>query len=233
MQGVAVDIADGALREFLRSRAVIEAYDPSDDIDAVLMAFLNYSSEVISIPYIAYLIGRLVLTHERATPFVLEIDDYGFSFNTNVKSLVLPNKVERIGQGAFNHFDACERFELPASLTNYGPTPFSNCNSLQEMINHAAEPPVLNDELFNDESLYSTVTLFVPAGSKEAYDNANIWQKFIYIEEMPVSSVDGVRTIDSATVVGIYTIDGKRLSQMQPGVNIVRMSDGTSRKVIK
>ena len=164
---------------------------------------------------------------------LLEIDDYGFSFNTNVKSLVLPNKVERIGQGAFNHFDACERFELPASLTNYGPTPFSNCNSLQEMINHAAEPPVLNDELFNDESLYSTVTLFVPAGSKEAYDNANIWQKFIYIEEMPVSSVDGVRTIDSATVVGIYTIDGKRLSQMQPGVNIVRMSDGTSRKVIK
>ena len=44
------------------------------------MAFLNYSSEVISIPYIAYLIGRLVLTHERATPFVLEIDDYGVEF---------------------------------------------------------------------------------------------------------------------------------------------------------
>ncbi len=164
---------------------------------------------------------------------LLEIDDYGFSFNTNVKSLVVPNKVERIGHGAFNHFDACERFELPASLTNYGPTPFSYCNSLQEMVNHAVEPPLLSDELFNDESLYSTVLLLVPAGSKEAYDNANIWQKFANIEEMPVSSVDGVKTIDNASVVGIYTLDGKRVNELQPGVNIVRMSDGTSRKVIK
>ena len=32
---------------------------------------------------------------------------------------------------------------------------------------------------------------------------------------------------------GKGTIDGKRLSQMQNGVNIVRMSDGTTRKIIK
>ena len=31
----------------------------------------------------------------------------------------------------------------------------------------------------------------------------------------------------------IYTIDGKRLSQLQRGLNIVRMSDGSVRKIIK
>lgn len=30
-----------------------------------------------------------------------------------------------------------------------------------------------------------------------------------------------------------YTIDGKRLSQLQRGLNIVRMSDGSVRKIIK
>lgn len=36
-----------------------------------------------------------------------------------------------------------------------------------------------------------------------------------------------------ATVEGIYSIDGKRIDRMAKGINIVRMSDGTSRKVIK
>lgn len=34
------------------------------------------------------------------------------------------------------------------------------------------------------------------------------------------------------TVVGIYTVGGMRLNSLQPGINILRMSDGTTKKVI-
>lgn len=34
------------------------------------------------------------------------------------------------------------------------------------------------------------------------------------------------------TVIGIHTIDGKRLQQLQKGINIVRMSDGTTKKLV-
>lgn len=34
------------------------------------------------------------------------------------------------------------------------------------------------------------------------------------------------------TVVGIYTVDGMRLNSLQPGINILKMSDGTTKKVI-
>ena len=36
-----------------------------------------------------------------------------------------------------------------------------------------------------------------------------------------------------ATVVAIYSLDGKKLTELQSGVNIVRMSDGTTHKVMK
>lgn len=37
---------------------------------------------------------------------------------------------------------------------------------------------------------------------------------------------------DEVTVVGIYNLQGMRLTDMEPGVNILQMSDGTSMKVI-
>ena len=37
----------------------------------------------------------------------------------------------------------------------------------------------------------------------------------------------------AATVKTIYSIDGRRLKETRPGVNIVKMSDGTTRKIIK
>ena len=41
------------------------------------------------------------------------------------------------------------------------------------------------------------------------------------------------QTGHAATIKAVYSIDGRRLKETQPGVNIVKMSDGTTRKVVK
>lgn len=41
------------------------------------------------------------------------------------------------------------------------------------------------------------------------------------------------QTGHAATVKAVYSVDGRRLKATQPGVNIVKMSDGTTRKVVK
>ena len=41
------------------------------------------------------------------------------------------------------------------------------------------------------------------------------------------------QTGHAATVKAVYSVDGRRLKEPQPGVNIVKMSDGTTRKVVK
>ncbi len=55
-------------------------------------------------------------------------------------------------------------------------------------------------------------------------------------EAVVVSTTTGIRNINeqdnAIAVTGIYTIDGKRLDKMQRGLNIVRMSDGTTRKIV-
>lgn len=159
--------------------------------------------------------------------------DYAFSFTWALKEAVLPEGLEWLCGGAFNRCDALERVELPSTLTFVGQWPFQDCGAMTELVSKAENPVALSNDLFNDEMKYQTVTLLVPEGCIDNYRNANIWQKFTNIEELPNTGIDGVHASGEATVEAIYTIDGKRLSQMQNGVNIVRMSDGTTRKIIK
>lgn len=56
---------------------------------------------------------------------------------------------------------------------------------------------------------------------------------YIYLksdEPRPVA-VPSLNAEDQAFPIGIYTIDGRRISQPQHGLNIIRMSDGQSRKL--
>lgn len=54
--------------------------------------------------------------------------------------------------------------------------------------------------------------------------------------EISVSSLTGINGVEAGTGTAVevarYTLDGKKLDRPQPGVNIVRMSDGTVRKVV-
>ncbi len=47
------------------------------------------------------------------------------------------------------------------------------------------------------------------------------------------TGINDILTVDNTKVVGIYTVDGKRVSAMQKGLNIVKLSDGKTFKVIK
>lgn len=47
------------------------------------------------------------------------------------------------------------------------------------------------------------------------------------------TGINDILTVDNTKVVGIYTVDGKRVSAMQKGLNIVKLSDGKTLKVIK
>ena len=47
------------------------------------------------------------------------------------------------------------------------------------------------------------------------------------------SGISQVEVSGEATIEEIYTINGVRHSELQQGLNIVRMSDGTIRKIIR
>ncbi|MBQ2128053.1 MAG: hypothetical protein II429_02885, partial [Prevotella sp.] len=47
------------------------------------------------------------------------------------------------------------------------------------------------------------------------------------------TAIDGITTDADAEVIGIYDAQGRKLEEMQQGINIIRMSDGTTKKIIK
>ena len=55
----------------------------------------------------------------------------------------------------------------------------------------------------------------------------------IVIGDASATGIEGVIMNADAEVTGIFDAEGRQLNEMQPGVNILRMSDGTTRKVIK
>ena len=76
----------------------------------------------------------------------------------------------------------------------------------------------------------------MPANAVEAYKSAEQWKDFGNIVALTDADPKptGIESVNSSikTAVRYYTIDGKLLSTPQRGLNIVKMSDGTMRKVI-
>ena len=93
------------------------------------------------------------------------------------------------------------------------------------------ENPISSSGSYFDSSNYTNATLYVPYGTKDKYLSTTGWKNFANIVEMDETAVKEVSA--SNTNEAKYSIDGKQFSQPQKGLNILKMSDGTTRKVMK
>lgn len=160
---------------------------------------------------------------------------------SNLREVNLNEGLETIGYNVFGGGQTLEKFIIPSTVDSIGTQTETGYLSvmfkgqsiaLTEIHDLAAIPQPLYTDLFENETFYSTVQLFVPAGSEELYKAAPFWKKFVNINT-EFSGIDQMNSESEATIEAIYTLDGRKVCELQPGVNIVRMSDGTSRKVIK
>ena len=67
-----------------------------------------------------------------------------------------------------------------------------------------------------------------------------VWNTNLNVKASPVvfgdpsaTGIEGIVADPNAEVIGIFDAQGRQLDEMQPGVNILRMSDGTTRKVMR
>lgn len=76
-------------------------------------------------------------------------------------------------------------------------------------------------------------TLCVPEASLESYRVTSPWSGFGTIEPITPTGIDDINASKEATIEVIYDLDGKISSTTSRGIKIVRMSNGTTRKVLK
>lgn len=147
------------------------------------------------------------------------------------EGLTIPSKVKEIGSEAFykSLFDAVD-IVLPASLKNIY-SAFSGSGA-QVIHCYMPEPLPLSDFSFGGSGgSLSNCKLYVPKGCAKKYRQAEIWKEFD-IEEMDGTGIEGVINDSTVTEEARYDANGNRLAAPTKGLNIVRYSDGTVKKVM-
>ena len=93
-------------------------------------------------------------------------------------------------------------------------------------------PTAIEGEFFSDTPI-EQATLYVPESSLDSYKATSPWCYFGEILPISPDGIGEIATDGEAGIDAIYNLEGKRCNGTNRGLNIIRMSDGTTRKVLK
>ena len=155
-----------------------------------------------------------------------EIYDNEFYGCSNLKNVSIGNGVKKIGKWAFSGCSSLDYFAFGDNVQSIGEEAFSDCNNVTRILTSAMTPPVCGNQALDDINKWNC-SLYVPSEAKSAYQQAEQWREFFFIEDLPLGINDVVADKDhsnAATVYydlqgrvvenptsGIYIIDGKKV----------------------
>lgn len=159
---------------------------------------------------------------------LLTIGDEAFSSCSSISELKLPESIQTIGDGAFSGLPIT-KINLPAGLKDFGRA-FSGCSQLMKVVSNITHPYEISEDAFRSETKHNG-TLYVPANSIELYKSTPAWKYFANIVGIgDENAIKGI-TPETSKPSAYYHLNGVK-SNGQRGLNIIRMNDGTTRKVI-
>ena len=100
-------------------------------------------------------------------------------------SIEIPNSVTSIGDDAFAYCTGLTSIEIPNSVTSIGYSAFEGCTGLTSITVLSPTPFRIKSNTFSNTA---NATLYVPKGSKAAYEKASYWNKFKEIVEIEVGT---------------------------------------------
>lgn len=157
------------------------------------------------------------------------------------EKLIVDEGVKYIYDHAFRFFKPLQYVDLPSTLINIGGFAFVDAK-IESLVCRMPQPmnvpyyftyfiKEFNSKVYVPKALLDTYK------TTETYWNIIPAENFYQIEgNVPESgilaSVKPIESVGKATVKAIYTLNGTKVNSLQHGINIVKMSDGTVRKVM-
>jgi len=135
----------------------------------------------------------------------------------SLESVIIPPTVTTLSTSAFYDCENFKSFEIPASVTSIGSSAFYNCKGLTSITVHSTNPIDLNsssDVFLNVDKV--ACTLYVPVGSKSAYQSANQWKDFVNIVDMatdvPAVEYTNIKLYPNPCTNGFYIETGEKIN---------------------
>ena len=160
---------------------------------------------------------------------VTKIGDNAFCDCSGLTSLTLPSDVTEIGNAAFEGCSGLTSLTLPSGVAKIGDYAFHGCSGLTSIYVYAEKLPNMGNDVFEGCDA-KKCTVYVPKGTYDDY-----WlSEFGYFEnivEFDPTGINNVITSNDAKELSRYSVNGQRLSAPTKGLNIVKYSDGSVKKV--
>ena len=196
--------------------------------NCVGLTSLTLPSGVTLIDYSAFE-GCIGLTSLDIPSGVTKIGSSAFSGCSGLTSLDIPSGVTEIGESTFSGCSGLTGLDIPSGVTEIGRSAFSGCSGLTSIYVYAGKLPKMGSDVFNGCDSKKCI-VYVPKGEYDDY-----WlSEFGYFEnivEFAATGIDKVTTSTDAKELSRYSVNGQRLSAPAKGLNIVKYSDGSVKKV--
>lgn len=154
-----------------------------------------------------------------------------FRNSLSLTSIDIPDNVKFIDQAAFTGCTKLATVTIGTGIANIAKTAFAKCTALKSITIKATTPPATTGDVV-DATAYAGLTLYVPSEAVEAYKADAVWGKFGQILAIGTTGIDSVATETTAEAVAIYDARGIAIPSLRHGLNIVKMTDGSTRKII-
>ena len=115
---------------------------------------------------------------------VTTIKDWAMNGIGTLTSVVFPNSLNSIGVGAFSYCWSLTSITIPANVTSIGDKAFEGAALTTVKVENSVPVPIKENTFPSP----ANATLYVPAGSKAAYESARFWKEFNTVKEFTPSS---------------------------------------------
>ena len=197
-------------------------------MDCSGLTSLTIPSGVTSIGGLAFS-GCSGLTNLTLPSGVTSIGGAAFEGCSGLTSLTIPSGVTSINESAFEDCSGLTSLAIPSSVTLIDDYAFAYCSGLTSIYVYPEKVPILRKDTFSGCDA-KNCTVYVPTGTYDDYWLSDFGY-FENIVEFDATGIDKVTTSNDAKELSRYSVNGQRLSAPTKGLNIVKYSDGSVKKV--
>lgn len=155
-----------------------------------------------------------------------------FYYCSNLATIDIPSNVTEIGSSAFVNCSSLKSMNIPSSVKSIGGSAFENCTELTSIYMYSTEfltIGFIGEEAFKGCNA-NNCTVYVPKGTLDAYSKSK-FNYFKNIVEFEATSINKT-TSNGVKEISRYNSNGQQLTTPIKGINIIKYSDGSIRKVI-